>query len=486
METSKRIIFIFTSSRIINKFVTTEHITENMHAPLPPTPLFIKIMYSLGQAGWNLANSCLMLLVIYFYIPPIVDGQSIFPEFVERKFVFLSFTTVGLLMFFGTIISAVFDILMGPVSDRSKFRFGRRRSFLAIAFLPITICTMMAFFPPVDGKSAINAVWLAIGILGFNIFLSIYVTPYNGLIAELGHTQSDRVLLSTLLAVTWGIGMIGANSVFALKGIVAETFNISGTAAFQSLILFFCTIAMLLMLIPVIFINEDKYCLKSDPVDGNPFQQMMAVLKITNFRRYMFVELFYWFSTQFIQLGIAYYVTTLMNLPEQYTTIVIIGAAVSTFLSFPFVLPLTEKYNHKRLILIAFLMFVLLFIFILFLSELTLPIWLIAAAIILLNTFPMAIFGILPMALVSDMATEDAQKTGKFRSATFFGVKFFVMKMGISMTSLLFPTLLLLGNSPENNTGVRLTAAVGLVGSAIALLLMTKVKLPELEENKNK
>lgn len=455
-----------------------------MHNPLPPTPLFIKVMYSLGQAGWNLANSCLMLLVIYFYIPPVVEGQSIFPEYVERKFVFLSFTTVGILMFIGTIISAVFDIIMGPISDRSKFKFGRRRSFLAIAFIPITLCTLMSFFPPVESKSFINGVWLAVGILGFNIFLSVYVTPYNGLIAELGHTQSDRVLLSTLLAVTWGIGMIGANSVFALKGFVADMLQISGTSAFQLLIGIFCFIAMLFMLVPIIFVNEDKYCIKSEAVDGHPFQQMLDVLKITNFRRYMFVELFYWFSTQFIQLGIAYYVTTLMKLPEEFTTVVIIGAAVSTFLSFPIVLPLTEKYNHKSLILLAFMMFVILFIFILFLSELTLPVWAIAATVILLNTFPMAIFGILPMALVSDMATEDAQKTGKYRSATFFGVKFFVMKMGISMTSLLFPTLLLLGNSAENNTGVRLTAAVGLIGSTIALYLMTKVKLPELKEAK--
>lgn len=449
---------------------------------MPPAPLFVKIMYSLGQAGWSLVNSCLMLLLIYFYIPPIIDGQSVFPEFVERKFVFLSFTTVGLLMFFGTIISAVFDILMGPISDRSRFKFGRRRTFLAIAFIPITIFTIISFLPIIEGKSAINAIWLSVGVIGFNIFLSVYVTPYNGLIAELGHTQNDRVLLSTLLAVTWGLGMVGANSVFALKGVVANYFQISGTQAFQYLILFFSLLAMILMLIPIIFVDEDKYCQKSDPVDGHPFQQMKDILKITNFRRYMWVELFYWFSTQFIQLGIAYYVTTLIGLDEQYTTLVIIGAAAFTFLSFPLVVPLTKKFDQKTLLLIAFVLFILLFVFILFLGKINLPIWAIATIIILLNTFPMAIFGILPMALVSDMATEDALKSGKYRSATFFGVKFFVMKIGISLTSLLFPTLLLFGNSLENNLGVRLTAVVGLIGGIIALALMFKVKNPELSD----
>jgi Na+/melibiose symporter-like transporter len=453
-----------------------------MSQTMPPTPLFVKIMYSLGQAGWSMVNSCLMLLLIYFYIPPIVDGQSIFPEFVERKLIFLSFTTVGLLMFFGTVISAVVDIVMGPVSDRSRFKFGRRRTFLAIAFIPITIFTIISFLPIIEGKSAINAIWLSVGVIGFNIFLSVYVTPYNGLIAELGHTQNDRVLLSTLLAVTWGLGMVGANSVFALKGVVANYFQISGTQAFQYLILFFSILAMILMLFPIIFVDEDKYCQKSDPVDGHPFQQMKEILQIDNFRRYMWVELFYWFSTQFIQLGIAYYVTTLIGLDEQYTTLVIIGAAVFTFMSFPLVVPLTKKFDQKTLLIVAFVLFILLFVFILFLGKVNLPIWAIATIIILLNTFPMAIFGILPMALVSDMATEDALKTGKYRSATFFGVKFFVMKIGISLTSLLFPTLLLFGNSLENNLGVRLTAVVGLIGSIIALILMKKVRNPILDD----
>jgi Na+/melibiose symporter-like transporter len=209
---------------------------------------------------------------------------------------------------------------------------------------------------------------------------------------------------------------------------------------------------------------------------------MKEILQIDNFRRYMWVELFYWFSTQFIQLGIAYYVTTLIGLDEQYTTLVIIGAAIFTFLSFPLVLPLTKRFDQKTLLVVAFILFILLFVFILMLGKIQLPIWLIATIIILLNTFPMAIFGIIPMALVSDMATEDALKTGKYRSATFFGVKFFVMKLGISMTSLLFPTLLLFGNSMENNFGVSLTAVLGLIGSIIALILMKKVRNPILED----
>ncbi|MCO5249347.1 MAG: MFS transporter [Chitinophagales bacterium] len=445
-------------------------------------PIFIKVMYSFGQAGWNLANACLMLLLIYFYIPPGGNDVHLFPEYIERNTVFFSFTIVGILMFVGMLLSAVMDIIMGPLSDRAKLKFGRRRSFLAIAFIPLTVCMIMAFYPPVEDKSVMNVIWLATAVLVFNVFVSVYVTPYNGLIAELGHTEDDRVFISTLLAITWGIGFVGANTIFALKGWVSSTFDISGVLAFKYLILAFASLSCLLMLMPIIFVNENKYCIQSEPVEGNPFQQMKSVLKIQKFRRYMICELFYWISTQFVQLGVAYYITVLIGLEEHYITYIIIGVAACSGLSFPLIIPLTKKFGKKFLLVFAFVMQSLLFLFIMIMGHISIPTWLILVAVILLNTLPMAIFGILPMALISDMATEDAQYTGKMRSATFFGVKFFVMKIGLSITSLVFPTLLLLGNSIDNPKGVDLTAVAGLVGAIIALFLMTKVDMPHLIE----
>lgn len=437
-------------------------------------------MYSLGQFGWSLANSCIMLLVIYFYIPPDTGTIDNTPEFIERNIIFLSFTVVGLLMFAGTLISAVFDIIMGPVSDRANYRFGRRRTFLAVSFPLIVITTIMAFFPPFLSNDPLNIVWLSAAVIGFNIFLSVYVTPYNGLIAEIGHTQNERVLISTLLAVTWGLGMVTANTVFVLKEKVSEWFSLEGYEAFQYIILAYGILAFLLMSLPVIFINENKYCVKTDAVEGNPWQQMIAVFKIENFRNYMWAELLYWFSVQFVQLGVAYYTTTLVGLEERFTTFVVMGIAAFAFMTFPLMMPLTRRFTKKQLMLAGFILLVLQFSFISILGLLKIPLWATGVIIVSLYIFPMAIFGILPMALVSDMATEDANKTGKFRSATFFGVKFFMMKVGISLTNLLFPTLLLFGNSVENNTGVRLTAVMGLVGSFLAYFVMRRVKEPEV------
>jgi Na+/melibiose symporter-like transporter len=255
----------------------------------------------------------------------------------------------------------------------------------------------------------------------------------------------------------------------------------SGVDAFQLLIGIFCLIAVAMMVLPVIFINEEKLCIRHESAPGNPLQQMMEVLKNHNFRRYTIVEMLYWFSSQFLQVGVPYYVTTLMGMDEGFTTLVIIIAAGFAFVCYAPITKFTEKYGKKRVMMFGYLLLIANFLFVSLLGIITLPVWLIVVLMVVLNSIPMAIFGILPMALVADIATEEGRKTGVFRAATYFGVKSFAMKIGVSLTNLLFPTLLLLGNSSDNNLGVRLTAIAGLITGLSSALMMRKVIDPEVE-----
>jgi GPH family glycoside/pentoside/hexuronide:cation symporter len=83
-----------------------------------------------------------------------------------------------------------------------------------------------------------------------------------------------------------------------------------------------------------------------------------------------------------------------------------------------------------------------------------------AAVIVVLAAFPIASFGILPTAILADLSTADGAATGNHKAGVFFGTRNFVRKMGISLANLAFPSLLLLGNTAENPTGVRLAAVL--------------------------
>ena len=61
----------------------------------------------------------------------------------------------------------------------------------------------------------------------------------------------------------------------------------------------------------------------------------------------------------------------------------------------------------------------------------------------------------------------------------FYGVRNFMMKMGISLANLIFPSLLLFGKSADNPAGVQLTAAAAAVFCILGWVLFRKYEVNE-------
>ena len=147
-----------------------------------------------------------------------------------------------------------------------------------------------------------------------------------------------------------------------------------------------------------------------------------------------------------------------------------------TALSVLFYVPvnrLTPKFGKKRLILFAFIVFTLSFVFTAFFGD-YLPIPASAQGYILcaLAAPAMAIFGILPQAVVADIAECDALETRENRSGMFYAARTFAFKLGQSIAMLLVTALATIG--PKTGLGYRITAgaaaAVCVLGGALFLL----------------
>jgi Na+/melibiose symporter-like transporter len=78
--------------------------------------------------------------------------------------------------------------------------------------------------------------------------------------------------------------------------------------------------------------------------------------------------------------------------------------------------------------------------------------------------------------LAGDNAESNARKTGVYRNASYFALKSFMMKLGVAVTSLIFPSLLLLGKSPQHPAGVRWVAVFCIFSSLLAFVVMRKYK----------
>lgn len=421
-------------------------------------PLHLILVFALGQMGWSLAAFSVSNLLTYFYMPPEdASGVGLFPSLIPQGAIFLSLTLLGILNFGSRLFDAVKDPLIAHLSDRSQSKFGRRRLFLLIGCTPLAAFSFLTFYPPDLVVSSGNIIWLAITLLCFYISFSLYVTPFNALIAEYGHNAEERLNISTWISVTWALGFALGNQVYGLQAWAQNAYHLSSLQAFQYVLMGFGLLSWILMLLPVIAINERKYA-SFTPSNENIFSSLKATWKDINFRYFLFSDLFYWLSLTFIQLGMNYYILVLLELPAPLLS----GLMLLLFaLSFVFYAPinmLAKRIGKRPLLIFAFCLLALVFVFASQLGKWPIDRHLQAYAIAVLASLPLAIFGILPNALIADLAQDAADTTGSNRTAMYYGTRTLAMKLGISGANLIFPSLLLAGKGVGNDLGIRLTA----------------------------
>lgn len=458
-------------------------------------PFWKKIMYALGQLGWSLASYGVANLLVYFYSPPTKEGASsaIFPIFVGIAAI------IGVAGGVSRLFDAVTDPLIAGWSDRSESKLGRRRKFLLIGAFPFAILSFLVFFPPVDGVSPMNTVWLFVTIILFYFFMTMYVTPYFALMSELGHSPDERLQLSTMISITWAVGFMIGSQVYMVQGIfegmlspvaisaanpVAPEISVQ---AFQITLVIFGLAALLLMLLPVIFINERKYCEFHVSEEGS-FQALISAFKNRNFRLFAVSDLSYWLAVTFVQTGISFYVIMLLKLDPGIASTMLLVMFLCSFLFYVPIGIIAKKIGKKRLLSIAFVIYIFAAVLIATWGILPLDPVLQGYIVMIIIAFPMAVFGILPNAIVADIADADGIESGNFKAAIFFGARTFMSKLGQSLTLFLFPAVSTLsigaaskisaaeaakkGLEPGATVmGVRFTAVIAAAGLLIGLFL---------------
>ncbi len=438
-----------------------------------------KIAFALGQTGWSLAVFGFTELIYFFYLPP-DNGKPLFKEFVYQGPVFGVFTIVGLLSAVGYFISAFMEPIVGSLSDRSTFTFGKRKTFMAMAVIPFSLVAALVFFPIKDGLHSINIFWLSATVIIAFIIKCFYTTPYNAMINEIATDEKERLRIIMMISVTYALGIgIGQTINIFMKVFEHQYPN---EIIFKMCILAYSLIALILMLLPVLFVEDNS-------AKNNTHDEMLAAVQQTglfdmmkevwadkNFRVLVIVELIYWFPSKIFTVAVPYFVAALMHLDNLYTSIILYACGFGSFLLYPLIDRLVDAYGKRKIMLSAFAFLMATYLFTATIGMYKLPTAVVVFLYVILNIYPVAVLGILPMALAGDNADSNARKTGVYRNASYFGLKSFMMKIGVALTSLIFPSLLLLGKSPQHPLGVRLVAVFCIISSLLAFVVMRKYK----------
>ena len=290
--------------------------------------------FAAGQFGWAMLSGIISNWLVYFYQPDktaISQGQTVFIP--QGLVVFGIFTIIGGITAFGRIFDAFTDPMIASLSDRCTSKNGRRIPFLKWASLPLALSTVLVFWSPVNKNSWINGVFLLIMILAYYLSITAYCTPYNALIPELGHTQQERLNISTVISFTFIAGTAVAYLAPTIWGMFIPAFGRVG--AIRMTFTLMAVVAFICMLVPVFCIREKDY-VDTVPAKESAFGSLAATFKNGEFRKFVASDIFYWIALTMFQTGLPFFVTSLLKLPETMTTLYFVGM---TALSLVFYIP---------------------------------------------------------------------------------------------------------------------------------------------------
>lgn len=422
--------------------------------------------------GWSLASFAAFNSLIYFFMPPDEGKTSLFPSFFEQGAVLGLFTVIGLVSFGGRFLDGLLDPMVANWSDRRRSKFGKRRSLMAVAAVPVALFSVLIFAPVLNENSWWNAVWLAACLLVFYFFFTLYTVPYTALMSELGHDPRDRMRISTFLSVAWAVGfLIGSNLLFFQS--LLEIQGLSSVSAFQMTVVGFAGLSLLAMLVPVFWLDEHQFAARS-ATTFNLKKSLRTVFRNRDFLFFMCSDLCFWLAFTFIQLGLVFYITLLMGFDKTRAAVFLTIAAVGSFLLYGPVNWLVSRFGKKRVVLAAFWLFSVCFLGVSLLGSLPFSNETMFWGLAIGAAFPLSAFGIIPNAIVSDLIHAEEKRSGESLAAMFYATRAFMMKVGVSLANLIFPSLLLLGKSVANPFGVRASAVLAVVFCLVGLVFFRK------------
>ena len=439
-------------------------------------------IFAVGQFGWSLLSGIVTNWMVYYYTGS-PDAQNpntgIFASGITQNPILFKLTLFGLVLAVGRIFDAITDPLIAGWSDRSNYKGGRRIPFMKAVAIPFALVTIGLFTLPQTGSVALNDTILFVLLMAFYLVMTIFCTPYNALIAELGDTQEHRINVSTYISFTFIVGQSISFMLPNVAGMFEGAFGQAGSVRMAVAVM--ATIACIAMMIPSLYIKERAY-IDSRPSETKAFSSLLKTFQNGQFRRFVYADVIYFFALTLFQTGLAFYETKLMEIEDTWTFVL---TATMTFISvclYPVVNKLAPKLGKKKLIVTGFFAYALVFLITTFVGKGLHWGFIIAVC----AAVPMAILGILPQACVADVAELSRLETGEDRSGMFFAARTFAFKMGQALAMVVFTSMTVAGTKGSYRATAVVAFVTCVIGACLFLLYNEKMILSRIEQLKGK
>lgn len=427
--------------------------------------------YCLADIAKGFFNGMIGNYLLYFYQPTAKSGLPILLP--ENKF--LGFITVmALITAVGKIVDAVTDPIVASLSDKCTHKAGRRMPFLRFAAIPYALSVLMIFYAPFKSGSVANAVWVGFFLITYYTSYTFYFIPRNALVPEIIPDAKDRVGyygLSTVFFMGTSSFMYAAT---LFVDILKTSLGLSPLWAWRTVFTFFAICGVTSLLLTAFAFDENEYVEKNIKPKESMLKSFALVFKNRDFVIFAAGDLFSGVSMAFFQTAMLYYITMLLNVPESQSFLVMLSAIAVAICLFPMIIKFSRKFNKKILLVLASIVFTIVFGFIYFGDKVAALFpgkeLFVGLAMGVVVSFPFAAINILPQSVLSDIIQSDSLENKVNREGIFSAVKTFIEKIASAVAMMGVSSILAVGALQGESVGLLGVKLTGIFAGGFSLL----------------
>lgn len=251
---------------------------------------------------------------------------------------------------------AVNDPVMGAISDRLRFKRGRRRVPMLAASVPLGLSFAAIWFVPPFGPISL-ALWYTALFMLFDTCFTVFHVSFNALTPALARGYDERSSLNGYRMAFSIAGTLGAVVLLTALGWVLPDPRARFALAGAGLGLF--------CMLPPLFAYRatrgyDDEAPPAAPESGGArpgaaapplldaaFESARAVLANRPFRMVMGLYLFSWTTTAIISSSLIYFVSYYLKRPE-HANFLVLAAELASIAFIPFVVAAAKRWDKRR------------------------------------------------------------------------------------------------------------------------------------------
>jgi len=369
------------------------------------------VFYSFGQISDQTAYQSFILLIFTFYFA--VVGIEVW------------LITIGYAIW--AVWNAFNDPMVGYLSDRTHTRWGRRRPYIIIFFIPLAIVTFLLFTPPLPTgitNQVGNFIYFFIIILIFELVYTAFSLNYTSLFPEIFMSKDERTKGNNVRQIFTIVALIFA---FILPGLVISDF--SDPAALPEYQLFGIIAAIIIIagaLVILLLGPKEKPEFQDDYKNAfSLFNTIKNCFKSKSFRWYIISETANWFVFGMLPTIVPLYTKYVLDVSDALLASLLLGLTFISATIFITILwrPVVRKIGNRKSWIMSMTIWILTLLPFLFIRDFISGVF----AFFLLGIGLAGSLYIIDL-VVADIVDEDEVVTGMRREAGYYGVNAFVLR----------------------------------------------------------